>query len=114
MSPRLRATLECKADALEMKEILSRVSANRRTNKRVKHWIEMRRESTRQETLLPVPAVVGTPFIVQQEAVRYQSIPKENNRIIGYRSHATRDNRTISIVYTSRQRSGGVLAMCLQ
>jgi hypothetical protein len=89
MSLRLRATLECKADALEMKEILSRISANRRTNKRVKHWIETRRESTRQETLLLIPAVVGTPFIVQREVVRYQSVPKENNRIIGYRSYAT-------------------------
>ena len=53
MSPRLRVTLECKVDAFETKEILNRVIARRRTNKRVKHWIEMRRGSTRQETLLP-------------------------------------------------------------
>jgi hypothetical protein len=36
MSPRLRATFGCKADALEMKEILNCIPADRRTNKRVK------------------------------------------------------------------------------
>ena len=36
MSPRL-VTLECKADALEKKKVLNHVSADRHTNKRVKH-----------------------------------------------------------------------------
>jgi hypothetical protein len=40
MSPRLRATLLCKADALETREreSLSRVTADRCTSKRVKHF----------------------------------------------------------------------------
>jgi hypothetical protein len=65
MSLRLRVTLRCKADALEMRDSY-RISADRCTSKRVKHWIETRRRSTSQETLLPILAAVGTPFIVQK------------------------------------------------
>jgi hypothetical protein len=36
MSPRLKVTLSCKADALEIKIDLSRITAYRRTDKRVK------------------------------------------------------------------------------
>ena len=60
------------------------------------------------------PVIVGGPFIVQWEAVRYLSIPRENNRIIGCRNHVEQDNKINRHRVYLKATARGVLAMCSQ